>query len=509
MQCNCSHGVLVFFAVLSCLAPFAAADLEKVEVGGNIVILGEFYRNAGAPEASPKWPGLWLVGRPVGNGRDIFHLFGGGNSSMITQWTRLHVNADFSRNVGVFLELDSVDVWGDDFRSDYLGGGDSRAGSMGDVEIYQAYAEAGELFGAPLRIRAGRQELRLGGEWLVGGNDNGSAPAWGLSFDALRLTYETERLTLDAWAAKASEPAGNGNDGHVDFYGVYASLPVADSLTLDGYWLWVRDGTPLHDTTLYTVGEWIEDLAGVDNYGTTSLHTVGMRLAGETGPMDFELETAYQFGGAGRAGSLYRPVLYGDHDAEFNAWGFTGELGYTFEADWSPRVYAGYAFFQGDDNRDGGFWGWLESLANPFYAPSPSLSFNRLFSNRSYSAVLDGSEMTNVHSFHVGAGATPAEKIEIGIDIGYHLCDEPFNSPVVPLLAFWTKENDTEIGWEVDANLTYNHSEDLYFCVGWDHLFVGNGLKEGSFTASHGHDFNSGITDSGVDYWYFETGISF
>ena len=495
----------------------ACAELQNVQVGGQITILGEYYRNVETPGSGLRWPASVLLGRPIGTGvgagNGIVSAFGwddhGHGLSLVTQWTRLHVNADFTEDVGAFIELDSVDVWGEDFRSDYVTGGDNRANSVDDVEVYQAYIEANEMFGHPLRLRIGRQELRLGSEWLVGANDDGPSPAWGLSFDALRLTYATDLVSVDVWGAKLAERSPAEEDGDVDFYGVYGSYLGLEDITLDAYWLWVRDAGALQDTNLGYLGEWIEDVAGVDDYDTTNLHTVGLRAAGEIGAFDFEAEVAYQFGEASTTGFLFKPLLYGDDDDDFSVWGLNLEAGYTLDVPWEPRVHFGYAFIDGEDDRDITFGQWLGYLFNPFYAPPASVSFNRLFSNWSHSAILDGSEMSNAHIFHLGVEAAPTESIELAVDVGYYLADEVFDRPVLPVLGFWTRENDAELGWEVDANVTYHYSEDFYFCVGWDHLFVGDGLEEGNFCNSYGLDFNGGTNGDDADYFYFETGMSF
>ena len=47
-----------------------------------------------------------------------------------------------------FIEIDSYDIWGEDFRSNYVTGVDARAASGDDVEMYQAYIEAEEMSGA-------------------------------------------------------------------------------------------------------------------------------------------------------------------------------------------------------------------------------------------------------------------------------------------------------------------------------------------------------------------------
>jgi len=495
----------------------ASAELQNVHVGGQITILGEYYRNVESPGSGLRWPAALLLGRPIGTGvgagNGIVSVFGwddhGHGLSLVSQWTRLHVNADFTEDVRAFIELDSVDVWGEDFRSDYVTGVDNRADSVDDVEVYQAYIEVNEVFGHPLRLRIGRQELRLGSEWLVGANDDGPSPAWGLSFDALRLTCATDLVSVDVWGAKLAERSPAEEDGDVDFYGVYGSYLGLEDITLDAYWLWLRDAGALQDTNLGYLDEWIEDMAGVDDYDTMNLHTVGLRAAGEINAFDVEAEVAYQFGEASTTGFLFKPLLYGDDDAEYSAWGCNLELGYTFNVDWQPRLHLGYAFFDGQDDRDITCGQWLNALFNPFYAPPASVSFNRLFSNWSHSAILDGSEMSNAHIFHFGLEVAPTESIELAVDVGYYLADEVFDRPVLPPLGFWTRPNDAELGWEIDTNVTYNYSEDLYFCVGWDHLLVGDGLEEGDFCNSYGLDLNGGTDGDDADYFYFETGMSF
>lgn len=72
-----------------------------------------------------------------------------------------------------------------------------------------------------------------------------------------------------------------------------------------------------------------------------------------------------------------------------------------------------------------------------------------------------------------------------------------------------TNENDDELGWELSLGLTYQYSEDLSFSVGWSHLFVGDGLEDGSFNNLNGNDFSGGIGDDDADYFSFETGIEF
>jgi hypothetical protein len=566
----------------------AAADLQNIEVGGSIMIRGVYYRNgyvinavdqffspgffAPANPATPwigsggrvvRWFGPSIPYRPIGNpfinpamppgtfNTDVFSWYDwdsrGPNLKYVKQRTRLHAKADFTNDVKAFIELDSFDIWGEDFRSNYLTGADSRASHFtantalghaeGDVEIYQSYIEANDMFGHPLRLRIGRQELSFGSEWLVGVNEP-NYYAEGLSFDAVRLTYAPGMFSVDAWWSKLTERSPLEEDGDVDFYGVYASYLGIPDITIDAYWMLVRDARQLFDSDdatnplYYNVLEW---LFGVDDYSVTYLHTIGLRAAGVWGPIDFEAEVAYQFGNADQVGWLFTPYtagphplfpnlfvqsFYGDNKAKWDSWAANLEIGYTFDTMWSPRAFVGLAYFEGEDNRGIDFFEWLGAMLNPFHRPTASVSFNRLFSNWNYSDILDSTNLSNFWMARVGVGAMPTEKVQFLVRLSYFESVESFEQPynfwlnrtrIVPLwfLPWLTTSVDKELGWELGAYVSYAYSEDLTFELGWMHLFVGDGLKHGNFGDSHGLGFLGGTSGDDADYIYLETRISF
>ncbi|MBI5091595.1 MAG: alginate export family protein [Candidatus Hydrogenedentes bacterium] len=431
--------------------------------------------------------------------------------------TRLNVRAEFTNNVSAFIELDSYGVWGTDFRSNYITGFDFRNVPSGnDVDLYQAYIEANEMFGYPVRARIGRQELAFGNEWLVG---SGGANA-GLSkqsFDAIRLTYATDQFSVDAWWSKLAEVSPLEQDGDTDFYGVYGSYKGIENITLDAYWLLVRDAASLNDTNFAWFPEWVEDIAGIDNYDVTNLHTIGLRGAGTYGAFDFNAEAAYQFGDAGQYGILAKPFTYGDDGASFDGnWGFNGEVGYTFDMSYSPRVYLGLAYLGGEDNRSISFWSWLD----PFDRPQASVSFNRLFSSWEYSKFLENTDLSNALIFRGGVKVKPTEATEALLAVSYFQTDAQFAAPrhfnvgrfrvpIAPALSFWDSSNSSDLGIEVELIGTYHYSEDLSFQAGWAHLFVGDGLSDGNYNVFNGTSFNGGSGNDDADYLFFETSVTF
>ncbi|MCC6696514.1 MAG: hypothetical protein IT365_12855, partial [Candidatus Hydrogenedentes bacterium] len=184
---------------------------------------------------------------------------------------------------------------------------------------------------------------------------------------------------------------------------------------------------------------------------------------------------------------------------------------------WTPRLYFGGAYFQGEDNRDLTFIEW----ANPFYRPEASVSFNRLFSDRVYSNFIDElSELSNFWTGYAGATAKPTESIEVGFNAAYlaslETFDQPyfvnvgqFKLPLAPALSFWTKGTDDDLGVETSLWARYHYSEDLVFEVGWSHLFTGDGLADGNYNDYNGLLFNGGTDDQDADYVYFDTKLCF
>jgi len=529
-------AMIVMFAALIAMAIPASADLQNAQVGGSIQIRADYYSNythhttpqgVGPAALSGQrviWPNFFLPNRPIGtgafNGVGIASAFAwddhqSNSLSFVEQRTRLNVKADFTNEVSAFIELDSYDIWGEDFRSNYITGVDNRAASVDDVEVYQAYIEANEMWGFPLRARIGRQELSFGSEWLVGVNDT-AAFFQGLSFDGLRLTYATDVFSVDAFYTTLAEGGANEEDEDVSFAGIYGSYKGLENITIDAYWLWLRDARSLNDTNFIAPIEWLENIFDLDDYDVTSLHTVGLRGAGTIGAFDFEAEAAYQFGDAGSAGFLFKPFLYGDDDAEYSNWAANLEVGYTFEFAWTPRVYLGGAYLGGEDERSISFLQWL----NPFDRPESSVSFNRLFSNWEYSEFLENTDLSNAYVIRGGVSVHPTESVEALLAISYFKTLEEFSEPInvsvggfkipiAPALSFLDTENDDELGWEAGLYVTYHYSEDLSFQVGWAHLFVGDGASDGQFSAGNGLLFNGGVGDDDSDYVFVETKLCF
>ncbi|MCP4639473.1 MAG: alginate export family protein [bacterium] len=512
-------GIGVLLVAGLALAPVIAhGELQSVQVGGSIEIYGNYYTEFWEANATTRIPADFLPGRAIGPFGTLSAIRSddqGDALSWVEQRTALNVTATFTDDVCVFIELDSIDTWGEDFRSNYVTGADSRANSVDDVEVYQAYINVDNFLVDNVSLRVGRQEILLGGEWLVGNNSTFD-PLTYLSFDAVRLSYAIDILSVDAFWAKVAERSPAEEDGDTDLYGVYATFKGIENIDIDAYWMLLRDGQSLNDTNFIAPLEWVEDVLNLDDYDVTNVHTAGLRVAGALGGLDFELEGAYQWGDASTTGAGFVPFLYGDDNATYDTFAAHATLGYTFDVMWSPRVYIGGAYYGGEDERDLTFLEWI----NPFHRTDASVSFNRLFSSTEADWFFDGGALSNAWIAQAGFTVQPTEALEVGFDALYFEALEPFDAPatfrlgkfyvpMAPALAFWTEEAEKDLGVETILWVSYAYSEDLSFEAGWAHLFVGEALEKGAFSGSNGLEFLGGRDSDDADYFYLGTKIVF
>jgi hypothetical protein len=433
---------LLSLAAVLC-ATTASAELQNTEIGGYTQVIGYYYGYDSLPSVA-----------------------------YADQWTRLHVKADFTNDVSAFIEFDSYTPWGDSFRSNYLTGIDARGAA--DVGLYQGYVEVRNLWGAPLTLKAGRQELRFGSEWLIGNNSD-CTPVYGLSFDALRLTYAADTFTFDLVAAKLAERFVDFGKGDTDLHVAYASCTAVEDQTFDAYWMYLRDD-------------------GALNGFPTNLHTVGLRAAGKAGAFDYRAEGAYQFGGIDDLPSACPyPYTSGEADTKYDAFGADVKAGYTFDAAWSPRPFLWAAYLGGGDP-DRSIW-----------SNDRTLPFNRLFSDVEYTKIMAFTDMSNMRYYAVGVEVAPAESVTLKLTVGKIETDVP--GPDTGCL-WWKRHASRNLGWEMDLFANYQYSEDLAFFAMYGHLFGDRGL-EGSHVIGNGLYPWNGNRDDQYDVFYAGTSLEF
>lgn len=503
----------VIFAFCSGLALPALAELQNVEIGGEIKIRGRYWKNIYANQIN-SGPVAPFAGTFLGRALGPWGLASrydwddrGNDLSYWEQKSRLHFRADFTNDVSAILTIETCDVWGEDFRSEYVTGLDVRQATSNGVEFTQAYIETRDIGNSRLDLRIGRQPIKVGKGWLVGDQISGTIA---LFFDGIRATYDADDVVVDAWWSKLDENSPLEQDGDIDFIGVSGSYTGWTPLTMSAYWLWVRDARAVHDTNGSWLEEWFEDLLGVDQYGNTELHTIGLRAHGRHHAWDYDWELAYQFGEAAQVGHRYAPFRYGDDKAKFDAWGSDIELGYTFDTRWSPRLYLGGAYFSGKDER-----------RFTAFQGEASGAFNRLFAGAVYSWIIDiGQDFTNFYQIRAGVDARFTETIAGRLQVAYFGVNEPTKIPwtvefagrrhaLFPDWPFFTEDADSSVGTLLYASLKYNYSDDLYVSLVCEHLFTEDGLTRGNFLYRNGLEFSGGTGDNDATFLMVETGLKF
>ncbi|HPK00276.1 MAG TPA: alginate export family protein, partial [Candidatus Hydrogenedentes bacterium] len=291
--------LLICTLVACALLGTAYADLQNVQVYGRIDIRARYYRNSfnnaavlgGGPALETRIPAFLLPGRATGQAAGVAGLFDYDHArsdwSFTELVTTLGVKADFTNNVNAVIEFYDFAWWGEDFRSDYITGADSRATTSDDVELLQSYIEMNEVGGLPLRLRIGRQRLRYDEGWLL---SDRATPTLRIAWDGVLVTYATDQFEVDAFATKLAENSPFEQDGDIDFYGIRAAYTALENVDFAAWWYWVRDARSFSDTNLTWFGEWMENWFGVDDYDPTNLHTVGGRVWGNWGALDYDLK---------------------------------------------------------------------------------------------------------------------------------------------------------------------------------------------------------------------------
>lgn len=519
-----SHLSLFTFLLISLPPNLIHAELSTIEIGGKLEIYGATYLNWAEPSDLERIPQSSLIWRSIGpDGTYSAYRTGKGaeECSFFEQRARLHVKANFSHNIGFFLEFDNYDIWGEDFRSsDYILGVDIRSQTNDDIELFQSYIEIKELLDVNcLSFTIGRQTIDLGSGWLVG-SDPPPDPFAGISFDGIRIKYGNDTYSLDAFYTKLLENFDSFNHGDINFAGIYLTFKnIAKLLNIDLYYLLLRDDRKLELTQGDFITELFEDLLDRDQVSTTYIHTLGLRFYGEYTNLDYDFEIAYQWTHGSHPGLIYVPVegIYGDDDVQWNLPAGHFEVGYTFsQIKVQPRVFLGFCYYGGKDKRDLSFFDWLFD----FGEGKASYSFNRLFSSYREDSFIDCSAMSNFWKIYTGTTWNISESFEFGFHVIHLQTVSPFDSPYnfeildrriyfIGPFSFITRENSKNLGWQTLLYANYSLTEDFSIELGWAHFFVNSGLAEGSFIDNNTSSFISTQSTDDADLFYFYSSVEF
>ena len=433
--------LFVVAALVVAIGTSAYAELKNVEVGGLLRVRGE--------RIDPTW----------------FDRHNAGDD-FVSSTIRLNVNAELTEGVSAFIELQEIDIWGNDMKVRVPGGeyGSYYPESDGygwmylpelgvppslseedGFSLYQGYItikDVGDVEGLSLMI--GRQELAYGTEFILGNNDFGP----GLSYDAVKAVYEQDDVRVDAFWAKLAEGRNSWNedDADVDMYGIYSTYTGMENNVIDAYFLFLRAAD------LEWSPQWpapIDDGWGMDD-AIIQLYTFGARIGGVYEAIDYNVEGAFQVGADG---------YHGDYQGS----AIDAGVGYTFDYNWHPRLGFNYTFSSGDSGENDKD---IETFIAPFSDNYHRYGYMDLFG------------LGNLNVLKLSATADPTEKIKLGVHGLTFLAVEHEDN----LAPFGGAGRDTAdhdmVGNEVDLVANYAYSEDLSFEAAFAYFLPGPYIKD-------------------------------
>ncbi|MEK6589120.1 MAG: alginate export family protein [Nitrospinota bacterium] len=359
------------------------------------------------------------------------------------QRIRLNVEAKIDDNIKSFIQIQDTRYWGAE--GDTAGTVSSpdtlyTASEKEALDLHQAYVEIGMIGEIPLSIKVGRQLLVYGEHRLIGDLDwSNNARA----FDAIKLIYKTETVSVDLWTSKLEEntinsaapsPTSTGKDNDVDFYGLYSMIKTIPDVPIDLY-------------LLYRNNEVIKE----------KRYTIGGRIEGKViNVIDLMGEGAYQFGDASTGVNIeaYALALRG---------------GYTFPFTWDPRVSIEYDYATGDN--DG--------------TDKTNKTFDQLYPTwHRHLGYADLVGWQNISAVRLGINAKPTQKLYTYIDYWFFYLaqkkDGFYNAAgkATGFRAASAANTQDTVGNELDLLFKYTFNPNLILEGGLSRFFRGDYIKD-------------------------------
>ena len=268
---------------------------------------------------------------------------------------RLNAKANVNANTEVFLQLQSVGIWGSDgggrthngTRVGGGGGGEQANDNLSDVGFHQAYLTLKNFAGTGIDVKSGRQEIVIDGHRLFGhtGWTQGAETK-----DAIRLTHAGGNHTINYSfiTANNGDNVAHTNDSNAEVHVLYAKTQGVLGGALSGIVTFTRDDS------------------GIVTPDMNNWFTLGARQAGKLAGLDYRVEYYHQLGDAGAvaAGSGYgitgADVTRGDSvDRDANMFGIRvgKKLGKGAITLWYDRLSG-----VDDDDQTGGDWGQFDTM---------------------------------------------------------------------------------------------------------------------------------------------------
>jgi len=307
------------------------------------------------------------------------------------------------------------------------------------MDLRQGYIELDHEGTLDLSLTGGRQELRFGGERLIGPAD------WGMSrtFDAVDLSVSQGKAKVDLFAGSPVLIDSTRFDRHKPgehLYGAYGSIRA------------VLPGMNVEPYLLFKQNLAIKSEEGV--VGDALVASPGARVFGKApGRLDYTVELVVQRGSysSDRVTAMGQSYVAG--------WTMT-------DSPFKPRLSAEYNYASGDAaDKDG-----VRGTFDQFYP-----------SNHLYYGMIDQFGWKNLKNWRTGFDCVPARKLTLRADFNeFYLAtvqDSLYNSSGTSAVLDRTATSN-HVGSEVNAVALYQWSKIWKFGAGCGHLFAGDYLKQ-------------------------------
>lgn len=315
------------------------------------------------------------------------------------------------------------------------------------IDLRIGYLEIGDRETRAVTLRAGRQGLDFGEGRLV------ADPNWsnvGRSFDALRLTFRSHRMRIDAFTGISDKIFIDGfatpTPGE-HFDGLYASFDkLVPKAVVEPYFFWKME----HKVR----GEIIKT-------GNLDEKTAGLRWVGEIpNRVDYGIESAWQ-----RGSYATEPI---------SAWASHLMLRYTFrDSKHAPKIWGEFNRGSGDGNAKDGIHHAFDTLY-----PSSHDKFG----------AADQFCWTNLTHARAGVQYSPAQKLTLGAAENWFWLtnrrDGIYSSGKVSIAS--NGAGGAFIGHEPDLQAKWKMSRQTQVDLAAGHIFAGSFLQ-----ATHHRDLNS------------------
>jgi hypothetical protein len=282
----------------------------------------------------------------------------------------------------------------------------------------------------------------------------------GLVWDAAKMRLLIgDKLWMDGIAARFVNLNKGTSSNRPAIYGAYSRYGFNEETNLDLYFFYHHGGFQFFHSDLPDSPMW---------------YTIGTRLAGKIMErFDYEIEPLYQFGKIDNPERAKRDTIaaYGGHV----------EAGYTFESEYNPRIFTGYAFGSGDnDTQDKRYREFHGNIYNDQYIVG-DISLIPDVSGVS----AGGSRASGMHVFIAGFSTDILPKLNLNFDYHYFRADKT------------PGDISKDLGGEANLIVTYRLLENVSVVASANRFFLGNFFKDAAGSKKD------------IDYFYVQTQIQF